>query len=219
MRFVPDHNKPVFMHRNFWWLVGVHSIALGIAPFLFTPGALWFALATALLFTGAARVFHHHSVARADFAPPRALEVVGNLLGALSWSGPQASPIRYAAMYRVHRRHAGTDLDPFTRWSWILPLGFARSEHYHSYVEDVVEDPFLRYVDANVDRLQLAWALALAVIGFAIGGSTGALRLVVYGVAVRTCFSFSFARIAGIVQRGPRATREAPALLKRISWT
>ena len=205
MTLVENHNKTVFTKEFLFQVVLCHIVGLGLGAMLFSWTALLFAFLVAMLFAYPMGIFHHMLLSHRSFKCKLWVEHFGALLGTLTWRGPMASPIRYAAMHRIHHAHSDTELDPHTptkglffaymSWFWQLPLGFSDSKHYYQYVPDLVKDEFLVFLDENVDGLQLFWGTLCFVAGGAFPMLSGAafdpvngLRFLVFGVFVKTLF-------------------------------
>lgn len=208
MKLVENHNQTTFVQENLFQVVLIHVMSLAVAPWLFSGNAFLFAFVTAMLFGYSMGIFHHMYFTHRSFKCKRWIEQTGGLLGTLTWRGPFAAPIRYAAMHKIHHAHADTDLDPHTpekgflfallTWFWNMPYGFTRLELYTQYMPEMADDRYYLFLDRNVNLLQFFWgAICFVVAGFyplAFGGATAfdwenATRFAVYGVFVRSLLS------------------------------
>ena len=203
MRLDTNHNKGTFVSANLLQVAAIHVVALGVAPFFFTGGALLFAAASTLLFSYAMGIFHHMQLTHRSFKSALWVENLGSLLGTLTWRGPFAGPVRYIAMHRVHHRYADTDLDPHSPvhgkfhallgWFWRMPYGFVKFDRYAPLAPDVIQNPWHVRLDRHVHLSQLLWGALCFVGGAALPFLSGAgapdpmngLRYTIYGVFVR----------------------------------
>jgi fatty-acid desaturase len=219
MQWVAKENQTVFVKKNLIQVVAVHGITLGIAPFLYTPGALQLALGATAVFGYSMGIFHHMYLTHSSFRAHPWVAKLGSLLGTLTWRGPFAAPIRYVAMHRIHHRYSDTELDPHTPtkglfhsllgWFWRMPYGFTRPEIYERVATKIARDGWLRFLDRNVDLLQLGWGLlcfaAGALTPWLGGGSmdwVNGVRFAVYGVFVKTFLLIYGSNAVDVINHG-----------------
>ena len=201
MKLIKDHSKVTFHKANFVKMLALHIVALGVAPFFFTWQAFAFAFGTALLFGHSLGLFHHMYHTHKSFKIAKPLERFFTLLGTLSYRGPFSGPIQYVAMHRVHHAYSDTEHDPHTpdkgifyaliAWFWRMPFGFSHHSLYENYTPDFKDETFLRFLDRNVDLLQVIWGTVIFISAGLLTSQTGfdwenATRFLIYGVAVKS---------------------------------
>ncbi len=208
----------VYVPKFFWQMLTIHMIVIAIAPFYFTWTRLAFSFAIAMWFGHAVGIFHHMLLTHRSFKILKPLEYLGALLGTLSWRGPMAAPARYVAMHRIHHVYADQEPDPHSPihgiwhsllgWFWWFPQVFVNASGYEKYAADVLKDPFLRFLDKNVDKIQLTFAVFLFVIaGFVPGFIQGQIQFdvenatayLVYGVFVKSFFVIYLSNAVDVV--------------------
>ncbi len=199
MTLVENHNRQTFVLSNLIQVLVIHLVAIAIAPFYFTWGALLFAVVTLFLFGYSMGIFHHMYLTHRSFKCARWVEQLGSLFGTLTWRGPFAPPIQYVAMHKIHHAYSDTELDPHTptkgvffalmSWFWQMPYGFTRSELYSKYVPEMANDSWYVFLDRNTNLLQLAWGVLCFLGGWAFGDIENGVRFLLYGVFVRALFT------------------------------
>ena len=214
MKLVDGHNRTVFVRKNLIQMLLVHVFALAVAPFLFTWGALGFAFVFTLLFAYSMGIFHHMLFTHKSFECKNWIRNMGGLFGTLSWRGPFAGPVQYVAGHKVHHQYADTDLDPHTPtkglfhawigWFWHMPYGLTKYELYKNYAERMARQPFMVFLDQNVDLLQLVWGALCFVGGGLLSKKSGfdwenATRFAVYGVFVKTFLLVHMANAVDVI--------------------
>lgn len=184
-------------------MILTHAVVLGVAPFLFSWSALAFAYAASMLFAYSMGIFHHMKLSHDSFEGNIWVTRIGALLGTLTWRGPMAAPLRYAAMHRLHHQFSDKENDPHSPihgywhsligWFWRIAPEFRAIDQYSKLAGKISEDPFLRFLDRNVNLLQLLWGLVAFLIGagapMLLGGEfdmVNGWRFLVYGVFVKT---------------------------------
>lgn len=208
MKLIEGHNRTVFSTKNWVQVVAVHGFALLVAPTLFTWKAFGFAFGMTMLFGYSLGIFHHMLLTHRSFKAAPWVESLGSLFGTLTWRGPFAGPVQYVAMHRVHHAYSDTELDPHTPtkgifhallgWFWRMPYGFTRPELYEVHAPDTASDPWHRFLDRNVNLVQLAWGalcflgggLVPVLLGAASFDLENAARYMVFGVFVKTLLGF-----------------------------
>jgi stearoyl-CoA desaturase (delta-9 desaturase) len=203
MQLVPGHERIVFNGWNMAQVALVHVMALLVAPFFFTWRA-WIFMDVAFIGSlYALGMFHHMLLTHRSFRCPKWLEYAGSLFATLTWRGPFAGPVRYVAIHRIHHAYSDTPRDPHSprdgvwhammAWFWRMPEGLSKPELYERYCGDVAADPWHRFLDRNVNSLQLLWAIfcfAFGALGPAVLVGEPSLengfRFFVYGVFVKT---------------------------------
>lgn len=171
---------------NFIAIAGLHVACL-LAPFYFTWGALgiavllWWAAGSLGICMGYHRLLTHRS-----FKTPKLFEYFLTTLGSLNWQG---GPVKWVGTHRLHHKESDTDKDPHS------PMhGFSWAHVLWCFVKDPAgRDPRKLAPDLERDRVhalldRFFWVpqVALAVVLYALGG----LPWVIWGVAVRTVFSY-----------------------------
>lgn len=164
-----------------------HLIALGLAPFFFSWGAVGVMVLLHWLFGGIGICLgYHRLLSHRSFQVPKWLEYAIATLGALAIQG---GPIFWVGGHRQH--HAFTedvDKDPYSArrgfwWSHFLWLiypqeGTFNQSRYGKYAPDLVRQGFYRWLNRYFLLLQLPLALVL----YALGGWS----FVIYGIFVRS---------------------------------
>lgn len=189
----------------FWQMLAIHLVVVAAAPLYFTWTRFAVSFALAMWFGHALGIFHHMLLTHRSFKIAKPLEYIGALLGTLSWRGPMAAPVRYVAMHRVHHMYSDQEQDPHSPihgiwhsllgWFWWFPQAFVQPSGYEKFAPDVAKDRFLRFLDRNVNLLQMVFAaLVFATAGFAPGALKGevnfdpenATAFLIYGVFVKS---------------------------------
>ena len=120
-----------------------------------------------------------------SFKVPKPLEYLIAIIGALAIQG---GPIFWVAGHRQHHAHTeDVDKDPYSArrgfwWSHLLWILYPRPEafdeaHYGRFAQDLMRQPFYRWLNRNFLVLQVPLALLL----YALGGWS----FVIYGIFVR----------------------------------
>lgn len=208
----------IYVPKFFWQIVAIHLIVAAVAPFYFSSGRLALALVTAMWFGHGLGIFHHMLLTHRSFKTLKSLEYFGAFLGTLSWRGPMAAPIRYVAMHRIHHIYSDKEQDPHSpihsiwhsllAWFWWFPQIFNQSKDYEKFAPELAKDPVLRFIERNVDLLQLIWGVLLFVggglaskliqgdIGFDLNNAIGA---VVYGVFVKSILVIYLSNLVDVI--------------------
>jgi sn-1 stearoyl-lipid 9-desaturase len=203
MKLISGHGERQFILANLLQVLFIFVGTLTFGVILFSWQALLFSWFFASLFAYSMGIFHHMYFTHRSFFAKRWIGRLGALFGTLTWRGPFAGPVRYAAMHRVHHAYSDTELDPhspengyfhsFLGWFWSMPKGFVHIKDYSHLAPNASKDPFLVYLDQNVNLLQFFWGI----ICFAFGGLLGFLngegfdivsgfRYFFYGVVVKS---------------------------------
>ncbi|MFM7425796.1 MAG: acyl-CoA desaturase [Elainella sp.] len=187
---VPDASqssrfKPQLSWVSVAFFAAFHGLAL-LAPWFFSWSALGVAVLLHWLFGGIGICLgYHRLLSHRSFRVPKPLEYLIALLGALAIQG---GPIFWTAGHRQHHAYTeDVEKDPYSAqrgfwWShmlWILypsPTAFD-SDYYGKYAQDLMRQPFYRWLNRNFLVLQVP----LAVLLYALGGWS----FVVYGIFVR----------------------------------
>ncbi len=187
---VPDAYQPSKSNPKLSWISvaffgAFHGLAL-LAPWFFSWSALGVAVLLHWLFGGIGICLgYHRLLSHRSFRVPKPLEYLIAIMGALAIQG---GPIFWVAGHRQH--HAYTEdleKDPYSArrgfwWShllWILypsPEAFD-PEYYSKYAQDLLRQPFYRWLNRNFLVLQVPLAVCL----YALGGWS----FVIYGIFLR----------------------------------
>jgi fatty-acid desaturase len=208
------------------YAVQIAAVLVGTLVALFLEVNLWAAAAAFLMamVTGYAMgIFHHMLLSHGSFRASPLLEAVGATLGTLTWRGPMAGPIRYVALHRMHHRFSDQEADPHSPtvslwhgwlgWMWRFEERFVAQADYGRLAPKLMQKPFLRFLDRNVDGLQLAYGIAVfamaAGIAQVIPTASGAtspmvigLTWALYMVFVKTAFILLLANAVDVVNHG-----------------
>lgn len=151
----------------------VHALVL-LAPWFFS----WSALGVAIFFhwlCGSVGIClaYHRLLTHRSFQVPKWLEYILVSVGALALQG---GPIFWVAGHRLHHAHTEDEYkDPYSArkgflWShffWLLrpKREFFNYENYKKYANDLVKDPYYRWLDSNFLLLQIPVGLILYLLG------------------------------------------------------
>jgi stearoyl-CoA desaturase (delta-9 desaturase) len=179
------HRDRILWSR-FWGIAVLHLLCL-LAPFQFS----WSALGVAVLLSWAAcglgiSMGYHRLLTHRGFETSKVFHRLLAILGTLNYQG---GPIDWVGIHRTHHRDADTDHDPHSPehgflWAHVLwcvcrdPLGRDTSEA----AKDLKKDRF----HVLLNRWSFAPQVVLAVVLWALGGWSW----VIWGVAVRTIFTY-----------------------------
>ncbi len=168
----------------------VHLLAC-LAPFAFTSAGLAVAVVLTLL-TGQVGVSfgYHRLLAHRGFRTPAIFRIVVAFLGTLALQG---GPLRWCCTHRGHHCHADQDADPqqsgagFLRahllWA-LTPLPPLNQQ----LIRDLSREAPLRFLEWAHGPLNLALALLLFGIGWAIADPFTGLSLLAWGCGVRVVY-------------------------------
>lgn len=134
----------------------------------------------------------HRLLTHRSFKTSKTVEAILATLGALAFQG---GIIEWVTLHRIHHQNSDTQKDPHTpKWNflfgyflWVLiddhrPLNF---EMRAKYTPDLIQSPFLSWLDKNSICLQLSLAFVLFSAGLITDGLFLALSWVVWGIFVR----------------------------------
>lgn len=181
-----SHNTPSLD----WVAVGffgiIHLLTLILAPYFFSWSALGILVFLHWLFGSIGICLgYHRLLSHRSLKVPKWIEYPIAILGALALQG---GPIFWVAGHRLHHAHTEDEiLDPYSAkrgfwWSHMLWLfypsdEFFNAEKYSKFANDLVRQPFYRWLN----RYFLALQIPLAAVLYLLGGWSW----VVYGVLVR----------------------------------
>lgn len=205
-----------FQPEFFIQIVMVFLVSISMIVLAFDPVAAAVAFLAAMITGYALGIFHHMLLSHRAFHSNGVVEFAGALLGTLSWRGPMAGPVRYAAMHRIHHEASDQENDPhspvhgrwhaFIGWMWFFSPDFARPEQYEKFVPTLAGKGFLRILDRNVHLIQLVYALSVAGVAYMIAKATGeenpgivALKYTAYLVFVKTAFVLVLANAVDVI--------------------
>ncbi len=200
-RPMDDRSKPFAADRRRWenvswwsigWLTFAHLVVLA-APFTFT----WTGLAVLVVLhwvtgslgicLGYHRLLTHngmktHPWVRYTFA------TIGTLAG-------EGSPLDWVADHRKHHAFSDQDGDPHSPhdggwWSHMFWLAYKthsgeRKAFLQRWVPDLYKDRGMRFLDLMFLPLHIATGVLLFAVGYAFGGASFGISLVVWGMFVR----------------------------------
>jgi fatty-acid desaturase len=196
--------KKVFVGKHFLWMLALHILAIGVAPFYFRWDAFLWGWTFVFIQAYSMGIFHHMMLTHDSFQSKRWVKLTGALLGTLSWRGPFSGPLQYVAMHRVHHEYSDTPKDPhtptdglfhaFIGWFWRMSPVFLDEKRYLKYVpERLTQDKGLLWIDRNVHFLQFLWGLLSILVGLALNWSAPsseklaiAWSFLLYGVCVKS---------------------------------
>ena len=182
--------SPPFNWSYVVFFAAMHLVALS-APWFFS----WSALGVAIFFhwlCGSIGIClaYHRLLTHRSFQVPKWLEYILVSVGALALQG---GPIFWVSGHRLHHAHTEDEYkDPYSArkgffWShliWMLRprREFFTYDSYKKYANDLVKDPYYRWLDANFGWLQLPAGLLLYGLGYWSG--QGGWSFVIYGLVV-----------------------------------
>ncbi len=196
--------KRVFVIQNFLWMLGLHVLAIVVAPFFFRWDAFLLAWTFTFVSAYSMGIFHHMMLTHDSFRSKKWIMYLGSLLGTLTWRGPFSGPLKYVAMHVVHHEYSDRERDPhspihglffsFMGWFWRMSPPFLNEAQYLVFVpERIRHDKVLRFMDRHVHGLQAFWGLLCFTIGCIIEFKSGiraqllaGFSFVLYGVFVKS---------------------------------
>jgi len=174
---------------NLGFIAAVHAFALlGFFTFswsaLTVAGGLWWLTGSLGIGLGFHRLLTHQG-----YGTSRAVKYFLTLCGTLAVQG---GPVAWVAGHRMHHAHSDRDLDPHNsrRGFWWAHVGWilrrdprlGKFENYRNHAKDLVDDPFILFLDRNYVWLQVALGLSLLL--------SGGWSFVVWGIFVRLVVSW-----------------------------
>jgi stearoyl-CoA desaturase (delta-9 desaturase) len=164
--FLPFHWYEIGLTALLWWVCG----GLGIC------------------------LCYHRLLTHRSFKTPRVVEYFLTLLGTTCWQG---GPIKWVGTHRIHHKHSDGEEDPHSphhgfNWAHIFWCMMKEPPDYfpRDAAKDLQRDKVMVLIDKYHYVPQFAVAAFLMVIGWAIGGPLLGLAWVVWGVCIRTIFTF-----------------------------
>jgi len=199
-----------FQPRYLVWAIAIHLIGIGFGIVFFETWLFVFAFLMAAITAYSLGIFHHMYLSHSSFKAAPWLENLGVLLGTLSWRGPMAAPLRYAALHRVHHRYSDKSMDPHTPqhgvfhallgWNWYHSDFFQDPSLYRNFVpEKFRNNKFFIFCDDQVNLLQFIYGAFLFAVGLVFSGWELAFKLLVYGVFVKTLIVVYAANLVDLV--------------------
>ena len=174
MKMRPSASIVKFSWANFWWMLIVHSIAIGFAVSTFSWQAVG-VLIFGYYLTGMIGITFgfHRMLAHRGFQLPRFLENFAALAGTLACEG---GPVSWVGTHRQHHQYSDKAEDPhdsgrgfwFAHWVWLFQRRHDLSTYseYSLYAPDMAKRPFMVWLDRNMILLQFIYGVIL----FAVGG-------------------------------------------------
>ncbi len=174
------------------WIALVHLGALA-APWTFSLQGLIAMLILYVLTGGVGICMGYHRL-----LSHRSFQTFAPLRWLLAWLGGLAgegSAIHWSANHRIHHARSDQQGDPHSPregfwWShclWCLQRipPDARRVLHERWVPDLLRDPVMRFLDRTFLVWQIALAIGLLAAGYALGGWTLGVSMVVWGVFLR----------------------------------
>ncbi|XP_010465579.1 PREDICTED: probable lipid desaturase ADS3.2, chloroplastic [Camelina sativa] len=162
---------------------GVHLLSL-LAPFHFNWAAFrvfpWLVYINGVCIT----LSYHRNLSHRSFDLPKWLEYLCAYGGLLAFQG---DPIEWVSNHRYHHKHCETKRDPhsptqgfwFSHMTWIFDSGtILKKCGGHDNVDDLVRQPFYRFLQRTILLHQMAYALLF----YFCGG----MPFLVWGIGVAT---------------------------------
>lgn len=150
-----------------------------LCPWTFSWAAFGLYISSVLIFGLALSVGFHRYLTHKAFICHPGLRPVLLLVATLAFQCPG---LQWAAVHRIHHRHADDKLDPHspTHGWWqgfILWLVFPRREfaeftYYQQHVADLTKDKYLLFLERHFHLLNVGYLLLLGAIGGAIFAGT-----------------------------------------------
>ncbi|MBY0262031.1 MAG: fatty acid desaturase [Phycisphaerales bacterium] len=197
----PDHGPdgPKFRFSNLDWTAAGPILALHVAciaaPFFFSWSALGVSFVLWWLSGGlGVCLCYHRLLTHRSFKTPKWFEYTLTILATLCWQG---GPIKWVGEHRIHHKHSDHEHDPHSpkhgfNWAhafWAvskIPAGYEP----RNAAKDLQRDKVTAWIDRNHALPQFVLMGLLMLAGTLIGGWMLGLGWVVWGVAVRTVFTY-----------------------------
>ncbi len=197
----PDHGPdgPKIRLSQIDWtaagpILALHVVCLA-APFLFSWSTL--ALTVVLWWLAGGMgvcLCYHRLLTHRSFKTPKWFEYTLTILSTLCWQG---GPIKWVGEHRIHHKHSDHEHDPHSPkhgFSWAHAL-WAVTKSPPGYeprdaAKDLQRDKVMVWIDRNHALPQFVLMGLLMLVGTLVGGWMLGLAWVVWGVAVRTVFTY-----------------------------
>jgi stearoyl-CoA desaturase (delta-9 desaturase) len=201
--------------RSVIWVYAIAFVSLhlllplALVPWLFSwTGLLMIPLGNYVFGSLGINIGYHRLLTHRGFRCPKWLERSFIVLGVCCM---QDSPARWVAIHRLHHQHSDDQPDPHSplvSWFWghmgwllVENRFFSTITAYERYARDILEDPFYMWLERGKKWIWivLAQVPVFFAAGFAIGwGTSGValdgvqfgLSLLLWGVVVRTVFTW-----------------------------
>lgn len=179
------------------WIGGVHLFALA-APLFFTWKGVALTLGMGWVFGSLGVCLgYHRLLTHQGFKTYRPIRRLFAWLGALAGEGP---PVTWVAMHRKHHQFSDRPGDPHSPhegpwWShmlWFLPKPHQPEwgETMRRYAPDLLEDPFMRFLDRTFLVWQFLIGFVLLAVGWSVWDAYTGWSFVFFGVFVRLVYVF-----------------------------
>lgn len=175
--------------------IGLLHVACIAAPFFFTWSGLVVAVIAWWICGGLGICLcYHRLLTHRSFKTPKVVEYLLSIIGTFNWQG---GPIKWVGEHRIHHKHSDHEGDPHSphhgfNWSHVLWTVTKTPEGYEprDAAKDLQRDPIMAMIDKYHYIWQFIIAGALLGAGWAWGGWTVGVSWVIWGVAVRTVFTY-----------------------------
>eukprot|EP00878_Enallax_costatus_P017915 GHUV01018837.1.p2 GENE.GHUV01018837.1~~GHUV01018837.1.p2 ORF type:complete len:264 (+),score=45.55 GHUV01018837.1:324-1115(+) len=152
-----DRKLKQMYYQRYFGLIGMHAVALLVAPFYFSWTNVAIALFVWTLTHAIGICFsYHRQLTHRSFKTPKLLEYTAAWLGSQAGQG---APIEWVSNHRIHHLHCDTPLDPHSPYEgfWWSHMGWfadakaqvERPTLDHSNVTDLSGQWFYRFLEAT----------------------------------------------------------------------
>lgn len=175
--------------------IGVLHLGCIAAPFFFSWSgvALFVALWWVCGGLGVCLCYHRLLTHR-SFKTPKWFEYFLTILGTANWQG---GPVKWVGEHRIHHKHSDGEHDPHSpkhgfNWAHMFWAICKNEPGYEprDAAKDLLRDPVMAFIDKHHYVWQFLIAAVLFGAGLAIGGWQLGVSWVVWGVCVRTVFTY-----------------------------
>lgn len=197
MSTLPAHATAAnFRPSMLFVLILVHGLAL-LAPFTFSwPGLVAFAVMSFATGCLGITLCYHRLLSHRSFKTHRLVRNFLMLCGTLSFEG---DPAWWTATHRLHHRESDQPMDPHSprgngfAWAHVLWLLYEdprldNRRALKQYIPDLVDDGWANFLAKNFLGVNVAFLVALAGLGYALGGLDIALSMFIWGGALRIVY-------------------------------
>lgn len=159
---------------NIFWIMALHVVAIGVAPFYFNWNAFAWCLAILFLVTPlGVNLGYHRLLSHRGLVVPKWLEYTLAAIGTMLGGGPV---LLWVAEHRLHHRYSDQDQDPHDSrngfWhSHMTHLFWHKDfedieEQWVKYVPDLAKQPFYRFLN----KYSVPLAVAVVPVLYYLGG-------------------------------------------------
>ncbi len=189
--------KDNFQYDTFAVITLIHLIALA-APFTFSwPGLITFAVMSFVTGGIGITLAYHRLLTHGSFKTNRVVKYFMTFIACLALQG---GPIYWVATHRLHHKESDKEFDPHTPmvsfmwahlwWNFFTHPQLKNEADYRKFAPDLYEDSGIVFLQKYFFVIYLAFAGLLYAVGNHFGGTQLGLSLVVWGVCLRTVYTW-----------------------------